>query len=104
MFFITMVTQLLNNNSCYLKYWFQSNIKGIQINTILDKSGNLVAGQEYFPIQDIDKSSVDIIQMEIDCNSRRNNQLPDSSQILSFSTNIKANSKGIWKAESHTCP
>lgn len=56
---------VLNNNSCYLKYCFQSNIKGIQINTILGKSGNLTAGQEYFAPKGIEKLSVDKIQMEI---------------------------------------
>lgn len=54
---------VMNNNSC-----FQSNNKGIQINTILGKSGNLVAEQEHFPIKNIDKST-DKIQM--DCTSRR---------------------------------
>lgn len=62
---------VLNNNSFYLKYCFQSNIKGIQINTILEKSENLVAEQEYFPIKEIDKPPDGKIHMEMDCSSRR---------------------------------
>lgn len=61
---------VLNNNSCYLKYCLQSNIKVFQVNTILDKSENLVAELEHFPIKDTDKS-VDKIQMEVDCHSGR---------------------------------
>lgn len=82
MFFITMVT-VLNKNSCYLKYCFQSNIKGIQINTILGKSGNLVAEQKYFDIRDTEKS-VGRIKMEMDCNSRRKKQSAKPSGYFNY--------------------
>lgn len=95
----------MNNNSCYLKYCFQSNIKGIQINTILDKSENLAAEQEYFPIKDIDKSSVDKIQMEMDCDFRRKKQSVACSGYikLPFPQILRPISKEYKKTESYTC-
>lgn len=60
---------VLNSNSCYLKY-FQSNLKGIQINTILNKSKKSSCKTRTFPLKDIDKPSIDKIQMKMDSNSR----------------------------------
>lgn len=111
MFFITMVT-VMNNNSCYLKYCFQSNIKGTQINTILDKSGNLVAEQEHFPTKDI---QINLLLIKFKWNWIKILEEKTISGTpwlykTTFSTNIMVNVKGIYnkkqdnkRQESHTC-
>lgn len=88
---------VLNNNSCYLKYCLESNIKVFQVNTILDDSENLVAELEHFPIKDTEKS-VDKIQMEVDCHSGRKKKTISCMLWLyktAFSTNTEVNVKGM---------